>query len=427
MKKNYGWIIVALLFVLGVLNFADKAIIGFAAVPIINELHLSPSQWGLIGSCFFWFFAISSIIVTSLSDRFGAKRIITGMVSLWTIIQFASIFVFNLPSLMATRTILGAGEGPSASLSYHLTAKWFPPKRRAFASAIMISGNYVGPALFAPLLIEIIVSYGWRTAFGFLGVCSALWIPIWLWLGKESPEDIGLPVEKTQVSHEKVRWSALFPVLFSRNFIFTTLAGFAAYWSLSVMIVWNPPYLATVHHLGESGLKWIAGLPWITIALGHPIIGYLSDRLLQWTGDSRKARVYVIGPLFVISAVCFYFSTIVSSTPAVIILLTLAPSLINMTFVLGSAIVSESTHPSLRGSAQGFYIGTSSVAGLIAPVVFGKFIENAGEHGVIGYNHAFLLTSGLVFVFGLCQWIFVDPKRAKTSTNDEGVMLAIND
>lgn len=44
----YGWVMIILLLVLGAINFADKAVLGLAAVPIIKELPLSPAQYGLV-------------------------------------------------------------------------------------------------------------------------------------------------------------------------------------------------------------------------------------------------------------------------------------------------------------------------------------------------------------------------------------------
>lgn len=41
-----AWIVIALLFFLTVISNADKAIIGFASVPIIEELGLTAEQWG---------------------------------------------------------------------------------------------------------------------------------------------------------------------------------------------------------------------------------------------------------------------------------------------------------------------------------------------------------------------------------------------
>ena len=45
---SFGWVMIILLLVLGAINFADKAVLGLAAVPIIRELHLSPAQYGLV-------------------------------------------------------------------------------------------------------------------------------------------------------------------------------------------------------------------------------------------------------------------------------------------------------------------------------------------------------------------------------------------
>jgi MFS transporter, ACS family, D-galactonate transporter len=47
-----AWLIVGLLFLFMLINFADKAVIGIAAVPIMQELKLGPRQFGLLGSSF---------------------------------------------------------------------------------------------------------------------------------------------------------------------------------------------------------------------------------------------------------------------------------------------------------------------------------------------------------------------------------------
>jgi hypothetical protein len=44
--RNRARIVVALLFMFVVINFADKAVVGIAAVPIKQELELGPRQFG---------------------------------------------------------------------------------------------------------------------------------------------------------------------------------------------------------------------------------------------------------------------------------------------------------------------------------------------------------------------------------------------
>jgi MFS family permease len=67
--RNRARIVVLLLFMFMVINFADKAVIGIAAVPIMQELRLGPRQFGLIGSSFSLLFAVSSVATGFLANR----------------------------------------------------------------------------------------------------------------------------------------------------------------------------------------------------------------------------------------------------------------------------------------------------------------------------------------------------------------------
>ena len=64
-----AWLVVALLFLFMLINFADKAVIGIAAVPIMQELRLTPRQFGLVGSSFFLLFSISAVVTGFIVNR----------------------------------------------------------------------------------------------------------------------------------------------------------------------------------------------------------------------------------------------------------------------------------------------------------------------------------------------------------------------
>src|SRR5512135_1480953 len=140
----YGWVIISMLLLLGVINFADKAVLGLAAVPIIKELHLSPAQYGLVSGSFFLLFALSSVLVTAWSDRIGTKKVLALLATSWAIVQVVTVFVFSFPALLLTRVVLGAGEGPSYGTSVSAATPWVPDIRRAFGLALVIFGSAVG-------------------------------------------------------------------------------------------------------------------------------------------------------------------------------------------------------------------------------------------------------------------------------------------
>jgi MFS transporter, ACS family, aldohexuronate transporter len=248
----YGWVMIFMLLGLGVINFADKAVLGLAAVPIIHELHLSPAQYGLVSGSFFLLYALSSVVVTAWSDRIGTKRVLALLATSWAIVQVATVFVFSFLALLLTRIALGTGEGPSYGTSVSAATPWLPANRRAFGLGIVTFGSAIGPALFAPPLTFLIVVVGWRSAFALLGGIGLLWVILWLLVGREHPAVGHMPQPETQEDHRRTRWSEIRPVLFSRTFLFSTLAAFVSYWAVALYLSWNPVYLVSVRHLRLS-------------------------------------------------------------------------------------------------------------------------------------------------------------------------------
>ena len=68
-----AWTITGLLFFYMLINFADKAVLGLAAVPIMQDLALTPKQFELVGSSFFFLFCLSAILVGFVANRVAAR------------------------------------------------------------------------------------------------------------------------------------------------------------------------------------------------------------------------------------------------------------------------------------------------------------------------------------------------------------------
>lgn len=124
------WMVLLFLFFAMAVNFADKAIIGYASEALMGEFDLSYAQWGLIGSSFFWLFSISGVFGAAWSDKIGTKKIIGLMLLCWTVLQFGSLAITGIGMLVLYRILLGAGEGPFAPTSISHLTKWFKPESR---------------------------------------------------------------------------------------------------------------------------------------------------------------------------------------------------------------------------------------------------------------------------------------------------------
>src|ERR1700749_3256488 len=118
-----AWTVTFLLFLFMLVNFADKIVVGLAAVPIMTELKLQPEQFGLLGSSFFFLFSISAIILGFIVNRIATAWALLALASVWALAQFPMVGSIGLSTLIICRIILGAGEGPAFSVAAHAIYK----------------------------------------------------------------------------------------------------------------------------------------------------------------------------------------------------------------------------------------------------------------------------------------------------------------
>src|ERR1700761_2690237 len=189
--RSRAWIVVGLLFIFMVINFADKAVIGIAAIPIMQELQLGPRQFGLIGSSFFLLFAVSSVATGFLVNRVQTRWVLLAMGFICALPQFPMIGSVGFESLVACRIALGTGEGPAAPVALHSAYKWFPDELRTLPTAIILQGAAIGVMVALPLLNWVIVRWSWHWAFGSLGLVGLAWCALWLVFGREGSLDNG--------------------------------------------------------------------------------------------------------------------------------------------------------------------------------------------------------------------------------------------
>ncbi|TGV18003.1 MFS transporter, partial [Mesorhizobium sp. M00.F.Ca.ET.186.01.1.1] len=329
-----------MLFVLYMINYADKTIAGYSAVPIMAEFSLSQKEWGLVGSSFFWFFSIAGILGAALSDRIGTKKMLAIMALSWTVIQFGAYAIAGLPMLVIARVLLGIGEGPFwATVVSHLN-KWFPEEKRGLVYSTVNFGAFVGAVASAPLIVSLIDSNGWRFAWAFMGALSLIWLLIWLWVGKDRPQ-VSIEAAKTVQALPKAKWSDLSKVFLSSTFLFSFLIYFAQMWGTTFASVWEPVYLVQVIHLTSQQMAYaIAGMG-LLAGLMTILISWTGDRLYKKHRSYRKSYVLVGGASIILGGICFYAVTLVQSLPLVLIALCLGKGFAFSVGTAASVIVSS--------------------------------------------------------------------------------------
>ena len=400
-----GWIIVALLFFFMLINFVDKAIIGLAGVPIMNELGLTPKEFGLVNSSFFFLFSISAIVTGFIVNHVQSRWALLVMALIWALTQFPMLGTVGLTTLIACRVVLGAGEGPAYPVALHATYKWFPNELRTLPTAIISQGAAIGVVIAIPLLDYIIEEFSWHWAFGLLG-------GRWHGMGGR----LVCPRQGRRHRHDgdgpkpAARACALPAAAAERHRAFRLRR-----WLRRLLGPVAPGGL--VHSLLIKGLgytqkdaSWITTLPWAASPFIVIFAGWFSQHLLARGVGTRVARGIFGGGSVAVGGICLILMRYMPNDALKIAMIIAGISVPAVIYVMGHAIVSEITPVPQRGAMLAINNAVWSSGGLIGPYVMGSTVQIAGASPAEGYGHGFFICGVVALICGLIGLIFLRPQ-----------------
>lgn len=403
------WAITLLLFFFMMINFADKAIIGLAGVPIMADLELTPEQFGLVGSSFFFLFSISAVVTGFIVDRVQSRWALLVMGFIWALVQFPMVGKVGIELLIASRIILGAAEGPAYPMALHAAYKWFPEDKRAMPGAFIAQGSSLGVILCIPVLNWIIVTYNWHYAFGALGVAGLLWTIAWLFIGKEGTVG-SAPAGTVSQAPRKHSYRRL--ILNPTNLASWGLY-FGAYFSLALGLAWFTPFLVQGLGFGQSMAGKLTALPFIVSAVIIMIGSYFAQRALQRGASSRAALGIFPSLMACAGGVVFIASTFVSDTTIRIALMVTGATLPTIVYTLVPVILAEITPSAQRGAILGLSGAVGTSAGIFAPTIMGMVLGHAATP-IEGFNLGYQICGIVTIVGGLIGLIFLQPERQRS-------------
>ena len=390
-----AWGITFLLFLFMLVNFADKIVVGLAAVPIMTELKLQPEEFGLLGSSFFFLFSISAIVVGFIVNRIETRWVLLALAVVWALAQFPMVGSIGLTTFIICRVILGAGEGPAFSVAAHAIYKWFPDEKRTLPTAILSQGSAFGVVLAVPALNWIIVHHTWHYAFLALGIVGLMWVAAWFVWGKEGPlvQTVAMAAAEPRIPY--------FRLLTSRTFLGCVAATFGAYWALSLGLTWFTSFIVTGLGFTQEQAGFISILPWVFGAAVVITTGVVSQLLMARGFTTRGARGVLGSVPLVIGGLILATLPYVDGASLRIGLLVFGSGLCGSIYVVCPPMLGEFTPVSQRGAVIAIYGALYTLAGILAPWVMGGVIQHSGgmlEGYMIGFtiNAAVLVTAGVL-------------------------------
>lgn len=417
-NRGTAWGVTVLLLVVLIINWADKGVLGLVAVPVMKDLHLSESQFGFVGSAFYFLYAVTNIVVSILCTRVQVRWVILTLALLWSVCQVPILLVASFPALLVSRIALGAAEGPGTPMVNYAAHNWFPDRKRTLPTVLLGAGPPLGLVIAAPTLTAIILAWGWQAAFASMAVIGVIWSVLWAIFGKEGPLSPAAPGRKTAAVRtepraERPAFRTLMRLFARPSWWAAGIAGFSAYWAAGITATWLPAYF-------EKGLGFtlketggIAAISPFLSVLAVAIFGLFSAWLVKRGTSTRWARGVLIGVVLLMGGACTAVGVAAGGSVAGIVLVSWGIAINQCIYPLTMLVVSEIAPDARRSVSIGVHAALITLAGLIGPSVTGA-IAQAG-HGPVGYSHAFMLVGILMLIGGAAAILWIRPSRDKAA------------
>jgi len=391
--------IIALIFVITAVNYADRATFSIAGSAAAVELGLNPVQTGFILSAFAWAYVLAQIPGGLLLDKFGTRRVYAAAIALWslfTALQGFTGMIALFPAvttLFALRFLVGLAEAPSFPGNARLVASWFPSAERGTAAAIFNSAQYFSLVAFAPLMGWLAHSFGWRSVFWVMGMLGLIATATFLrfihsparhpWINKAERDHIeaggGLihMEEGGAGSAAAFDWGNVGKLIANRMMLGIYLGQYCINVLTYFFVTWFPIYLVKERGLNVMEAGFAAAAPALCGFVGGLAGGYVSDRILKRTGSIDWARK---GPLVVGMLLATAIIACVWAEQEWLVVTLMSVAFFGKGVAsLGWAVMADVAPRRLAGLSGGVFNMFGNMAGIVTPIVVGFIVAATGS------------------------------------------------
>jgi ACS family glucarate transporter-like MFS transporter len=427
--------ILAILFAVTTINYADRATIAIAGPELKKLLGLSPVQMGFVFSAFAWSYVLAQLPGGWLLDRFGSKITYFFSIFLWSLFTMlmGGVGFFTgaaaVTALFTLRLLIGAAEAPSFPGNSRIASAWFPTSERGTAAAIFNSAQYFATVLFAPIMGWLVHSFGWESVFFVMGGLGIIMAFIWLktvYGPKDHPKANAAEIAYIEAGGALVdlesknriaatskldTWACIKQLLGNRMLLGVYIGQYCINTLTYFFLTWFPVYLVQERHMTILKAGFVAALPAVAGFLGGVLGGVISDRLIKAGKSQSVARKtpIVCGMLLSTSMViCNYVETD-----------WLVIAVMSLAFfgkgigALGWAVVAD-TSPKEAGGMSGALFNTfGNTAGITTPIVIGYILQATGSFAgalvFVGANAVVTILCYLFMVGEIKRFEFTSP------------------
>ncbi len=415
------WLLIGWIFVISAIAYLDRVNVSIAGKAIAADFHLNYIQLGWVQSAFVLGYALFQAPGGRIADRLGPRIVLTAGVIWWGVF---TMLITLLPAgmnnvlwlLLAVRFGLGIGEAVVYPASNCVVASWVPSAERGIANGIIFSGVGFGAGLTSPLITYLLIHHGWRAAFwcsAALGLAAgAVWYVIardtpgvhpWVSTGERRHIQTGVVLASPTIKTGRLSWREIF---MNRDILAVSFSYFTYGYAAYIFFSWFFIYLNDVRGLNLRDSSYYTMLPFMAMAVGSPLGGWISDRLTRKRGK-RIGRCGIAAVGIACSAMFIALGTEFADARLASVILAGGA---------GALYLSQSSFWSVSADigkrSAGSVSGVMNMGGQFGGALTASLSPAIASH--LGWSASFLVAAGLC-VCGAVAWLVVDPESAPRS------------
>lgn len=395
--KKHAWFAFTMTFGLMLFDYIDRQVIVSLFPHIKAEWSLSDKELGGLVSIISIVVALAGIPIALMADRMSRVKSIFVMATTWSIATISCMFAGSYAQLFVARATVGAGEAGYGSVGAALISSLFPKRLRGALLGAFFAAASLGSVLGVVMGGAIAAKWGWKAAFGVVGVPGLVLAMLYLLV--RDYKTVTLTPKLDQITHST---SGTIKHIFgtlarNRTLLWVCLGAAMQLIVVSAVWSWLPSYLNRFHGMAPEVASKQAALVVLVGALGSVFWGFVVDRLALRKSSNKLTSLSV---LCVFTLVVFLAAFADGQTGATQITLVLLGGFF-MTCTVGvvSGIVIDVIHPGVRSTGSAVLSLFQNLLGLaIGPFLVGTLSDIWGLQQAMAVVPAFSVLAALFFL-----------------------------
>ena len=426
---RYRWLIFWVLAFGYVMVYFHRLCPAVVAQDMRRDLLAGGGLLGLLGSAYFYPYALMQLPAGLLSDSWGPRKTIT----LFFCAAFAGSVVLgtapNAYVAVVGRALVGLGVAMLFVPTLKVLAEWFRIKEFAMMTGILMAMGGVGSYSASAPLAYISNWVGWRLSFLLVGSFTlALAALVWVFV-RDRPSDMGLPklaepsghpsrhpfgpegvtVHLTQGVKMVLSHPRFWPLA---SWFFFTCAIFFSFIGL-----WGGPYLMQVYGLSNVKAGHILSMAAVGMIAGSPLLSFVSNYFFK----ARKP-VLILSSVFMstATAVLFFFPRGIAPPFLYLICFTIG-MFSGASVTIGFTANKELFPVPIAGTASGLVNFFPFLGGALFQIILGAVLDSQGLTATGGFSlRGFRYALLVLFICGLAALVsslFIKETMTPSSTH----------